>query len=159
MAIMANLATRRMAISATLHCLTGCAIGEIVGLIIGTALGWSNLATIILAIALAFVTGYTLSTWPLIKSGLTLKKALLLVLAADSLSILVMEIVDNGVEAAIPGAMNAGLSNWLFWGTLPISLGVAFIAAVPVNYWLLTRGQGHALTHHYHRGGEHEHHE
>jgi hypothetical protein len=144
-----------MAVSATLHCLTGCAIGEIVGLMVGTALGWSNLATIALAITLAFATGYALSTLPLVKGGLTLQKALLTVLAADSLSILVMEIVDNSVEASIPGAMNAGLSNWLFWATLPQSLGVAFLVALPVNRWLLARGQGHALTHKYHNHGEH----
>jgi len=141
-----------MAASATLHCLTGCAIGEIVGLIIGTAFGLANAWTIAIAVGLAFVTGYSLSTMPLIRGGLALKVALLTVLAADSLSILTMEITDNLVEASIPGAMNAGLSNPLFWWTMPISLGAAFVVAYPVNLWLLKRGRGHALTHQYHTG-------
>lgn len=146
-----------MARMATLHCLTGCAIGEVAGLILATALGWPNRASIALAVMLAFITGYSLSAWPLIRSGLALKVALLTVLMADSLSILVMEVTDNAVEASIPGAMNAGLGNWLFWATMPISLGAAFIVAFPVNRYLLTKGQGHALTHKYHHA-EHEHH-
>lgn len=148
-------ALNRMARMATLHCLTGCAIGEIAGLILGTAFGLTNLVTVIIAIALAFVTGYTLSTLPLLKGGLNLKTALLTVLAADTLSILTMEITDNAVQVSIPGAMNAGLSNPLFWLTMPLSLAAAFIVAFPVNRYLLTRGQGHALTHKYHEHGDH----
>ncbi|HYO02229.1 MAG TPA: DUF4396 domain-containing protein [Mycobacterium sp.] len=139
-----------MAVSATLHCLTGCAIGEIVGLIIGTALGLSNVATI--AVGLAFLFGYALSTLPLLKAGLPLGTALSVVLAADTLSILTMEIVDNAVMAIIPGAMNAGLvkPHLLDWhGHLA---PVAFFAAVPVNRYLLQKGKGHALTHQYHGG-------
>ncbi|MCX8559937.1 DUF4396 domain-containing protein [Mycolicibacterium mucogenicum] len=142
-----------MAVSATLHCLTGCAIGEIVGLIIGTALGLTNLATIGLAIALAFVFGYTLSTLPLLKAGLAIGTALSVVLAADTLSIATMEIVDNVVMAVIPGAMNAGLVNPIFWIGMMIALTVAFFAAYPVNRYLLQKGKGHALTHKYHGGG------
>ncbi|WP_396936094.1 DUF4396 domain-containing protein [Mycolicibacterium sp.] len=139
-----------MAVSATLHCLTGCAIGEIVGLIIGTSLGLSNVATIPLAIALAFVFGYTLSTLPLLRAGLAMGTALSVVLAADTLSILTMEIVDNIVMAVLPGAMNAGLVNSVFWIGMIISLTAAFFAAYPVNRYLLQRGKGHALTHEYH---------
>lgn len=141
-----------MAVSATLHCLTGCAIGEIVGLIIGTALGLSNLATIAIAVALAFLFGYSLSTLPLLKAGLALGTALSVVLAADTLSIATMEIVDNLVMAAIPGAMNAGLVNPIFWIGMAIALTAAFFAAYPVNRYLLKRGKGHALTHQYHQG-------
>jgi hypothetical protein len=142
-----------MALSATLHCLTGCAIGEIAGLIIGTALGLSNLATIALAVGLAFVFGYALSTLPLLRAGVALGAALSVVLAADTLSILTMEIVDNAVMAIIPGAMNAGLVNSVFWIGMMIALAVAFIAAYPVNRYLLGRGKGHALTHAYHGAG------
>jgi hypothetical protein len=142
--------TNKIAISATLHCLTGCAIGEIAGLVIGTILGLSNPATIAISIVLAFIFGYSLSSLPLVKSGLTLKKALTVVLAADTLSILTMELVDNTVMSAIPGAMNAGLVNPLFWLTMPLSLAIAFLAAVPVNKYLLERGKGHALVHEYH---------
>jgi hypothetical protein len=143
--------TNAMALSATLHCLTGCAIGEIVGLIVGTALGLSNWATIALAIALAFVFGYSLSTLPLLKAGLALGTALSVVLAADTLSILTMEVVDNAVMAVIPGAMNAGLVNPIFWVGMMIALIAAFFAAYPVNRYLLQRGKGHALTHQYHQ--------
>ncbi len=142
-----------MAVSATLHCLTGCAIGEIIGLIIGTALGLGNLATIAIAVALAFLFGYTLSTLPLLKAGLALGTALSVVLAADTLSIATMEVVDNLVMAAIPGAMNAGLVNPVFWIGMAIALTAAFFAAYPVNRYLLKRGKGHALTHQYHQGG------
>jgi uncharacterized cupredoxin-like copper-binding protein len=138
-----------MAASATLHCLTGCAIGEILGLIIGTAIGLSNVATIALAIGLAFLFGYTLSTLPLVKAGLGFFGALSIVLAADTLSIATMELVDNAVMAAIPGAMEAGLSNPVFWVGMMAALTAAFIAAYPVNRYLLARGKGHALTHHY----------
>lgn len=139
-----------MAVSATLHCLTGCAIGEIAGLIIGTALGFTNLETIALAIALAFLFGYTLSTLPLLKAGLALGTTLSVVLAADTLSIATMEIVDNLVMAVIPGAMNAGLVNPVFWIGMIIALTAAFFAAYPVNRYLLQKGKGHALTHQYH---------
>jgi preprotein translocase subunit SecG len=141
-----------LAISATLHCLTGCAIGEIVGLMIGTALGLTNVATIAIAVALAFLFGYTLSTLPLLKAGVALGAALSVVLAADTLSILTMEIVDNVVMAVIPGAMNAGLVNPIFWIGMMIALTAAFLAAFPVNRYLLQRGKGHALTHEYHHG-------
>lgn len=142
-----------MALSATLHCLTGCAIGEIVGLMIGTALGLGNVATIAIAVALAFLFGYSLSTLPLLKAGLAVGTALSVVLAADTLSILTMEIVDNLVMALIPGAMNAGLVNAVFWIGMSIALAAAFAAAYPVNRYLLQRGKGHALTHEYHHGG------
>jgi preprotein translocase subunit SecG len=143
-----------MAVSATLHCLTGCAIGEIMGLMIGTALGLSTAVTIALSVALAFLFGYTLSTLPLLRAGLALGTALQVVLAADTLSILTMEVVDNLAMAVIPGAMNAGLVNPLFWLGMMIALSVAFVAAYPVNRFLLQRGKGHALTHPYH-GGDH----
>ena len=146
--------TNAMALSATLHCLTGCAIGEIIGLMIGTALGLSNVATIALAVALAFLFGYSLSTLPLLKAGLAFGTALSVVLAADTLSILTMEIVDNLVMALIPGAMNAGLVNPVFWIGMMIALTAAFFAAYPVNRYLLQRGKGHALTHQYHQAGE-----
>lgn len=139
-----------MAASATLHCLTGCAIGEIPGLMVGTAVGLGSGATIALSIALAFLFGYTLSSLPLLRGGLTFGAALRLVLAADTVSILTMEVVDNLVMAAIPGAMNAGLVNAVFWVSMSISLAAAFLAAYPVNRYLLSRGRGHALTHEHH---------
>ncbi|WP_235503398.1 DUF4396 domain-containing protein [Aeromicrobium sp. Root495] len=141
---------KSMAASATLHCLTGCAIGEIIGLMIGTAAGLSNGVTIAMSIGLAFVFGYTLSTLPLLKAGLGAGAALSVVLAADTLSIATMEVVDNLVMAIIPGAMDAGLVNVLFWIGMMIALTVAFFAAYPVNRHLLQRGKGHALTHEYH---------
>jgi hypothetical protein len=140
----------KMAVSATLHCLTGCAIGEILGLMIGTAIGLSTGWTIALAVSLAFFFGYLLSTLPLLKSGLALGTALSVVLAADTLSIATMELVDNLVMALIPGAMDAGLVNPVFWVGMMIALTVAFFAAWPVNRYLLQRGKGHALTHEYH---------
>lgn len=139
-----------MAASATLHCLTGCAIGEIAGLMIGTAIGLSTGWTIALAVTLAFAFGYALSTLPLLKSGLALGTAFSVVLAADTLSIATMELVDNLVMALIPGAMEAGLVNVVFWVGMMIALSVAFVAAFPVNRYLLQRGKGHALTHQYH---------
>lgn len=139
-----------MAVSATLHCLTGCAIGEIAGLMIGTGIGLGNGWTIAISIALAFLFGYSLSTLPLLKGGLALGAALSVVLAADTLSIASMEVVDNLVMAVIPGAMNAGLVNAVFWLGMMISLTTAFFAAYPVNRYLLQRGKGHALTHEYH---------
>lgn len=145
-----------MAISATLHCLTGCAIGEVLGLIIGTAFGLSNGMTTLLAITLAFVFGFTLSTLPLLKTGMGFMAALSIVIAADTLSITVMEIVDNLVMYLIPGAMHATLVDPLFWISMPIALTVAFFAALPVNKYLLKKNKGHALTmqalggHHHH---------
>jgi preprotein translocase subunit SecG len=139
-----------MALSATLHCLTGCAIGEIAGLMIGTAVGLSTGWTVALAVSLAFLFGYTLSTFPLVKTGLGVGAALSVVFAADTLSIATMEIVDNAVMALIPGAMDAGLVNWVFWVSMMIALTAAFAAAYPVNRYLLARGKGHALTHAYH---------
>ena len=146
----------QMAVSATLHCLTGCAIGEIAGLIIGTAFGLTTIATIILAVALAFVFGFALSTVPLVKAGFGFFAALPIVAAADTLSIATMEVVDNLVMAVIPGAMNAGLVNPIFWASLPVALGVAYAAALPVNIYLLKRNKGHALTMQ-HLGHEHHH--
>ncbi len=140
----------KMALSATLHCLTGCAIGEIAGLMIGTAIGLSTGWTIVLAVSLAFLFGYTLSTFPLVKTGLGVGAALSVVFAADTLSIATMEVVDNAVMAVIPGAMEAGLVNWVFWVSMMIALTAAFAAAYPVNRYLLARGKGHALTHGYH---------
>src|SRR5918994_4314242 len=142
--------TNAMALAATLHCLTGCAIGEILGLMIGTAIGLGNVATIALAVALAFAFGYALSTLPLLRAGLGVGAALSVVLAADTLSIATMELVDNAVMAAIPGAMEAGLVNPVFWLSMMLALTVAFFAAWPVNRYLLARGKGHALTHGYH---------
>lgn len=141
-----------MAANATLHCLTGCAIGEITGLIIGTILGWSVLPTIVLAVILAFTFGFTLSTVPLMRAGLGFFAALSVVFAADTLSIATMELVDNVVMAAIPGAMSAGIVNPVFWIAMPIALAFAFAAAFPVNKYLLTKGRGHALImkHHIH---------
>jgi hypothetical protein len=141
-----------MAVSATLHCLTGCAIGEIAGLMIGTAAGLANGWTIALSVALAFVFGYTLSTLPLVKAGLSVGAALTVVLAADTLSIATMEVVDNLVMAVIPGAMDAGLVNVVFWVGMMIALTTAFFAAYPVNRYLLQRGKGHALLHQYPQG-------
>ena len=141
-----------MAASATLHCLTGCAIGEIAGLMIGTAMGLSTVATIALAVGLAFLFGYALSTLPLMQAGLGFFAALSVVFAADTISIAVMEIVDNAVMAAIPGAMDAGLVNPIFWLGMMIALATAFVAAFPVNRYLIDKGKGHALTHQYHEG-------
>ncbi|MDQ4039242.1 MAG: DUF4396 domain-containing protein [Actinomycetota bacterium] len=140
----------RLAITATAHCLTGCAIGEILGLVIGTALGWSNTATIVLAIALAFFFGYSFTLVPVLRSGLALGAAVGVALAADTLSITVMEIVDNLILLIIPGAMDAGLGSWLFWGALAVALAVAFVVTVPVNRALIRRGKGHAVVHQYH---------
>ncbi|WP_240613400.1 DUF4396 domain-containing protein [Brachybacterium endophyticum] len=138
----------QMAVGATLHCLTGCSIGEIVGLMVGAAAGWANLPTTVLSIALAFVFGYSLSALPLVRGGIGVAAALGLVLAADTISIATMEIVDNLVMLVIPGAMDAGLPDPLFWLSMPISLTIAFFAAWPVNRALLRRGKGHAVTHH-----------
>lgn len=144
-----DMGTNAMALSATLHCLTGCAIGEILGLMIGTALGLGNLVTIAIAVGLAFLFGYALSTLPLLRAGLGAGAALTVVLAADTLSIATMELVDNLVMAVIPGAMDAGLVNPVFWLSMMLALTAAFFAAWPVNRYLLARGKGHALTHAY----------
>ncbi len=137
----------RMAVSATAHCLTGCAIGEVLGMVIGTALGWGDAPTIALAVVLAFFFGYLLTMIPLLRSGMALGAAVGVALAADTVSIVIMEIVDNAVMVAVPGAMDAGLGDPLFWGALAFALGVAFVAALPVNRWLISRGRGHAVAH------------
>jgi hypothetical protein len=136
-----------MAVSATLHCLTGCAIGEVAGMAIGTAAGLSNSSTVVLSIALAFLFGYSLTSLPLLRAGLALAAVIPIALASDTFSIAVMELVDNAVVVAIPGALDAGLGTLLFWGSLAFALSVAFVAAVPVNRWLIARGKGHAAVH------------
>ena len=145
-----NSSLNRTAFSATLHCLTGCRIGEVLGIVIGTALGWSKVATIVLAIVLAFFFGYGLTMLPLLRSGMALGAVLPLAFASDTLSITVMEIVDNLIIVAIPGAMDAGLGSLLFWGSLAFALVVAFIAAFPINRYLISRGKGHAVVHEHH---------
>jgi hypothetical protein len=141
----------RTAFSATVHCLTGCAIGEVLGMVIGTALGWGNVATIALAVVLAFAFGYAFTLIPLIRGGLAFATALPLALASDTASITLMEIVDNAIMLVIPGAMDAGLTQLLFWGSLAFSLVVAGIAAFPLNRWLIARGLGHAVVHAHHQ--------
>jgi hypothetical protein len=136
-----------VALSATLHCLTGCAIGEVVGMVVGTAMGLSNFATVVLSIALAFVFGYSLTSLPLLRAGLALATVIPIALASDTLSIATMEVVDNVIMVVIPGAMDAGAGNILFWGSLSFSLAVAGAFAFPVNRWLLARGKGHAAVH------------
>jgi len=137
----------RTAVAATVHCLTGCAIGEVLGLALGTWWGWSTGATIALAVALAFVFGYLLTMVPVLRSGVTARRAVGIVLAADTLSILTMELVDNAVILAVPGAMEAGLSDPLFWASLALALAIAFVVTVPVNRALIARGRGHAVVH------------
>jgi hypothetical protein len=149
-------AVNHLALSATVHCLTGCAIGEVLGLVIGVWLGWSNTASILVAVVLAFLFGYLLTLWPLFAGGMAFRTAIGLALASDTLSITVMEIVDNAVVLVIPGAMDAGLSSLLFWGSLVLSLALAFVAAFPVNRWLISRGHGHARVHAYHHEGGRE---
>ncbi|MFK4210818.1 DUF4396 domain-containing protein [Streptomyces sp. NPDC030920] len=139
-----------MAAQATLHCLTGCAIGEILGMVIGTAFGWGNMATMVLAIVLAFFFGYSLTLRSVVKAGVDLRTALRVAFAADTLSIAVMELIDNGVIALWPGAMDATLADTLFWGALALSLAVAFVVTTPVNKWMIGRGKGHAVVHRYH---------
>ena len=142
-----NKSLNALAFSATVHCLTGCAIGEIAGLAIGTALGFSNLATIVLAVVLAFFFGYGLTSLPLLRSGMALGAVIPIAFASDTLSIATMEIVDNLVVLTIPGAMDAGLDSLLFWGSLAFALLVAGAVALPVNRWLIARGKGHAVVH------------
>lgn len=143
-------ALNRLAASATTHCLTGCAIGEVLGFILGTWWGWGNAATVALAIALAYGFGYSFTLTPLLRGGVTLVTALGIALAADTISITVMEIVDNAVVLAIPGAMEAGLADPLFWGSLALALAIAWVAAFPVNRWLISRGRGCAVAHAHH---------
>jgi hypothetical protein len=146
--------TWRAAAQATLHCLTGCAIGEVLGMVVGTSLGLHNAATVVLSIALAFLFGYGLTTRGVLRAGLPLKHALKVALAADTISIAVMELIDNTTVVAIPGAMNAGITSALFWGSLALSLALAFVVTTPVNRWLMSRGRGHAVVHEFH----HSHH-
>ena len=136
-----------LALSATVHCLTGCAIGEVAGMAIGTAVGLSNWATVALAVVLAFFFGYGLTSLPLLRAGLTLGAVIPIALASDTLSIAVMEIVDNAIMLAVPGAMEAGIDSILFWGSLSFALAVAGMIALPVNRWLIARGRGHAVVH------------
>jgi hypothetical protein len=140
----------RLALQATVHCLTGCGIGEVLGLVIATALGWGTAASIAIAVVLAFLFGYSLTFVPLLRAGITLRTAVGLALAADTLSITVMELVDNAVVLVIPGAMEAGLNSLLFWASLAVALALAFAAAFPVNRWLIARGRGHAVAHRHH---------
>jgi uncharacterized protein DUF4396 len=140
----------RLAFSATVHCLTGCAIGEVLGMIIGTALDWGNGETIALSIALAFLFGYSLTMLPLLRGGVALAAAIPVAFAADTISITIMEIVDNAIILVIPGAMEAGVTDFLFWGSLAGALLVAGVAAYPANRYLIARGRGHAVVHEYH---------
>lgn len=139
-----------MAAQATLHCLTGCAIGEVLGMVIGTAFGWGNVPTMILAIVLAFFFGYALTLRGILKAGVDFRTAFRVALAADTLSIAVMELIDNGVIVLWPNAMDAHLADGLFWGALAASLAIAFVVTTPVNKWMIGRGKGHAVVHQYH---------
>jgi Domain of unknown function (DUF4396) len=136
-----------VAVTATLHCLTGCAIGEVLGMVVGTTAGLPTAATVVLSIVLAFVFGYGLTMRGVLRAGVGLRRAFQLALAADTVSIAVMELVDNAVVVAVPGAMDAGLTSLLFWGSLVFSLVVAFVVTVPVNRWMIGRGRGHAVVH------------
>jgi uncharacterized protein DUF4396 len=143
----AGRALDRVSFSATLHCLTGCAIGEIVGMVVGTALGFSQWGTVGLSVALAFLFGYTLTSLPLLRAGIALATVVPIALATDTFSIATMEIVDNAIMVAVPGAMDAGVGDILFWGTLSVALVIAGVVAFPVNRWLIQRGKGHAVLH------------
>ena len=143
----------RVAISATLHCLTGCAIGEVLGMVLATALGWGNALSIGVAIVLAFFFGYSLTLSPVLRAGVPPPRALGIAFASDTASIATMEIVDNAFILLVPGAIAAGLGDTLFWWSLAVSLAIAFVAAVPVNRWLIARGRGHAVVHEYHHHG------
>jgi len=136
-----------LAVSATAHCLTGCAIGEVLGMVIGTAAGLANATTVLISVALAFFFGYLLTSLPLLRAGLPLRRVVGVALAADTLSIATMEIIDNAIMVAVPGAMEAGIDSILFWGSLSFSLAVAGALTVPLNRWLLARGRGHAAVH------------
>jgi len=144
---MAAASLNRLAFLATAHCLTGCAIGEVLGMVIATALGWGNAASIALAVVLAFVFGYSLTLVPVLRAGIPFRRAAGLALASDTLSITTMEIVDNAFILLVPGAMAAGLDDGLFWASLAASLAIAFVATFPVNRWLIARGKGHAVVH------------
>ena len=146
----------RTALMATAHCLTGCAIGEVLGMLIGTALGWGTWQTVGLAVILAFLFGYGFTFVPLLRGGMALRSAAGVAFAADTISITIMEIVDNAIMLVIPGAMDAGLSQPLFWGSLVFALVVAGAMAFPVNRWLISRGRGHAIVHQHHAGNSHE---
>lgn len=143
-------ALTRMAVQATLHCLLGCAIGEVLGLALATWWGLANVPSIALAIALAFLFGYSLAIWPVLRAGMSLRAALAVVLAAETLSITSMEVIDNLIMLVVPGAMAAGLADGLFWGSLAVSLAIAFAVTVPVNRALIARGRGHAVMHEFH---------
>ena len=140
----------RAAVSATVHCLTGCAIGEVLGMILATWWGWGNAASIALAVALAFLFGYSLTLLPVLRAGVPLRRALPIAFASDTASIAVMEVVDNAFILLVPGAIDAELTNALFWWSLGVSLLVAFAFALPLNRWLISRGKGHAVVHAYH---------
>jgi hypothetical protein len=142
--------TWRMAAQATLHCLTGCAIGEVLGMVIGTSLGLHDLATVVLSVALAFVFGYALTMRGVLRAGLPLGAAVKVALAADTVSIAVMEFIDNAIMLAVPGAMEAGISSWIFWASLAVALAVAFVLTWPLNRAMMSRGKGHAVVHQYH---------
>lgn len=150
-----NQPLNKTAASATLHCLIGCGIGEILGMVISSALGWPAAPSIALAVFLAFVFGYAFSMRPLLQHGLSLRQALGLAFVADTSSITTMEIVDNGFILAVPGAIHADLDSLLFWGSLLLSLAVAFMVAYPLNRWLIARGKGHAVVHHLHSHNHH----
>jgi hypothetical protein len=145
-----QMSLNRSAVQATVHCLTGCAIGEVLGMIIASALGWGNLSTIVLSTVLAFFFGYALTVRSVLRSGVDKRRAVSLAFASDTVSITVMEIVDNGFILVVPGAIAAGLSDALFWWSLAVSLAIAFVVALPVNRWLIARGRGHAVVHQLH---------
>ncbi len=142
--------TWQQAAAATLHCLTGCAIGEVLGMVVGSSLGLHNLGTAVLSVVLAFVFGYGLTARAVLAAGLPLVGALGVAFAADTISISVMEVIDNGLMLVVPGAIDAGIGTWLFWASLVASLVLAFVVTVPVNRWLISRGRGHAVMHAYH---------
>lgn len=139
-----------MAAKATAHCLLGCSIGEILGMVLSAALGWSNLASVVVSIVLSFIFGYSLTLLPLLRAQMGLKRSMQTALASDTMSITTMEITDNLIEVIIPGALAATLSTFLFWWTLALALAVAFVVTVPVNHWLIARGKGHAAMHQHH---------
>ncbi|HMI98247.1 MAG TPA: DUF4396 domain-containing protein [Gaiellaceae bacterium] len=146
---MARSSLNRSAFAATTHCLTGCAIGEVLGMVVATALGWGNAASILISVVLAFFFGYSLTIRPILRAEVPLQRALPLAFASDTASIGVMEAVDNAFILLVPGAISAGLANWLFWWSLVVSLMVAFVFAFPLNRWLIARGRGHAVVHAY----------
>jgi hypothetical protein len=146
----AHVSLNRSAFSATVHCLTGCAIGEILGLVIATAAGWSTVPSIAIAVVLAFLFGYAFTLGPVLRAGVPIRRALRLAFASDTASIAVMEIVDNAFILIVPGAMEAGLGDAKFWWSLGVGLAIAFLVALPLNRWLIARGRGHAVVHEFH---------